>query len=249
MLWWEPPTSVTPVLIVEKSKNRHAHHTLEITLLRSTCILGKNTLPTRTVREFWVYAATVDFPSPEKPKKWGDQKSPKMTDWIIHGNVFSYSCCGTRMSDAPWQTAGSSAVWVIQSAAVWPRWPVRRTRLFCSVESRARLLRQGKSAQTLCLTNLTRREQRVEVQGNRGDHQTMQRTRARLLLLSDATSLLSLFLSLLPLSPSLSHFLSSSQDLRIGYWGCCYCCCCWITPYWPASLTLSPPVMGFNTGL
>lgn len=94
MLWCVPPTSVTLLLRVEKSNSRHA---LETTQLRSTCILGKNTLPTRTERVFWAYAATVDsFPllsriskkKNEKKKGGGNQKSPMLSDLIVHCNVF-----------------------------------------------------------------------------------------------------------------------------------------------------------------
>lgn len=90
MLWWVPPTPVTLMLRVEKSKSSHVQQAPETTQLRSTCILGTNNSPyTRTVRVFWAYAAaTVEFlSSPEKPdmkeggkKDGGNQKSPMLAD-------------------------------------------------------------------------------------------------------------------------------------------------------------------------
>lgn len=108
------------------------------------------------------------------------------------------SCsAGVGRGDALWQTAESSAMWVIQSAAVWPRWPVRCTPLCRATESGARVHRHGKSSRSLRLADLSHGEHRVEVLGGeRGDHQTMQRTRARPLQLNEATGLLSHFLSL-----------------------------------------------------
>lgn len=67
MLWWVPPTSVTRR--VEKSKSRHAHHALETTQLRSTCILGKKYPPYAHSASFglmlppWIF-----FFPPENPK-------------------------------------------------------------------------------------------------------------------------------------------------------------------------------------
>lgn len=88
MLWWVPPTPVTLVLRLEKSKSRHAHHALETTQLRSTCILGKkNTLPTRRVRVFELYAATVDFRPPQNPTKNEKQKGERG-----EGEIKSHLC-------------------------------------------------------------------------------------------------------------------------------------------------------------
>lgn len=76
MLWWVPPTSVTLVLRVEKSKSRHAQHALETTQLRSTCILGEKHPPfARTTASLELYAATVDLPPvslslPVNPREW-----------------------------------------------------------------------------------------------------------------------------------------------------------------------------------
>lgn len=71
MLWWLPPTFATLVLKVDQSNSRHAHHAQ----LRFTCILGKNILPSRTMRVWWLYAATVDFAlwenTPQKMTRWG----------------------------------------------------------------------------------------------------------------------------------------------------------------------------------
>lgn len=73
MLWWVPPTSVTVVLRVEKSKRRHTHHAVEIAQLRSTCILGKDTLRTRAKRSFGLMLPPWNPPParpppPENPK-------------------------------------------------------------------------------------------------------------------------------------------------------------------------------------
>lgn len=75
MLWWLPPTPVTQVLRVEKSTSRHAHHALESTQLRSTCILGKKHPPYAHTASFWAYAATVDLSLP--PSLQRIQKSEK----------------------------------------------------------------------------------------------------------------------------------------------------------------------------
>lgn len=91
-------------------------------------------------------------------------------------------------------------LWVIQSAAVWPRWTVRCTRLCCSAESRARLLRQVKST-----SHAESGERRLRGEQGRSSNAAAHYG-ARLRLLSDVTSLLSL-----PFSP----FLSLSRTLSL----------------------------------
>lgn len=73
MLWWVPPTSVTLVLRVEKSRSRHVHHTMETTQLVSTCILGKRWRETKyppyaLTASLGLDVASVDvLPPPEDP--------------------------------------------------------------------------------------------------------------------------------------------------------------------------------------
>lgn len=229
MLWWVPPTSLTLELRVEKSKSRHA---LETTQLRSTCILGKNT------SEFRAYATTVDFFSPFRESK-NEKKKGKLPE--IKSHLSCVQLFLVRDADERCALANGR----ILSCVSYPK--CRDVALLTGAVHTA-LLPGGKSSSTPPTGKVRSaplfdrpHPQRVEVQGKPG-RSSNDVARARLLLLSDATSLLSHSLSL-TFSPPYS------QDLSIGYWGCCYCCC-WITPYFSLSfrLSLSPPLMVSNTG-
>lgn len=136
MLWWVPPTPVTLVLRLEKSKSRHAHHALETTQLRSTCILGKkNTLPTRRVRVFELYAATVDFRPPQNPTKMKNKKGrggrgkSKVTyaDWLNHSSQNMFSCSWRGDADERRAFGKRQLCELSKVPRCGPRWPVRCT--------------------------------------------------------------------------------------------------------------------------
>ncbi|KAI9530647.1 hypothetical protein NQZ68_000137 [Dissostichus eleginoides] len=103
----------------------------------------------------------------ERERKEGDGRNQKSeVTYAVRLNR-SWQCVLLfleRDAVEPWQTAAVS----YPKCRGVTRSPVRCTRLCCTAESRALLLRQGKSFQLLCLTDLTRKEQRVEVPGEPG---------------------------------------------------------------------------------
>lgn len=104
ILWWVPPTVATLVLRVEKSKSRHAHHALETSRLRFTCILGKKKTPSP-----FAHAASLGalccrrgFPPPENPppkkiekvkilREKTNKQTKKKKSKVIHADRLNHS--------------------------------------------------------------------------------------------------------------------------------------------------------------
>lgn len=104
ILWWVPPTVATLVLRVEKSKSRHAHHALETSRLRFTCILGQkeNTLSLRARCEFggfmlppWISPSRESPPKKIEKVKILREKTNKQTkikkSKVIHADRLNHS--------------------------------------------------------------------------------------------------------------------------------------------------------------
>lgn len=198
MLWCVPPTLASLTLKVEKSKTRPAHHAPESSPLLHTCIFSRNIL---LPCELVALCRHREFP-PENPEKQEDLFSfngeiDTQPCWQIQ--LFSLrGCCGTRRNRLS-KRAESTAERDIQSAAARPRRTVR----YGARSLAPRLHRQVKSAQAL-------RCDRAECApcaewrsgGGKRPSNDAALWRARLLFLSDVTSLLSL--TLLPPFPQLT---------------------------------------------
>lgn len=188
------------MLKVEKSKSRHAQDALESSTLLYTCILSKKTVPVRTVT-FGALCSHRGFPSRESKKWKGGGEIINHQSKVIHADRVNRSlqCVQllTLTSNVREKNGRTLSCGVIQSAAVWPRRTVRCARLYCSEVKSAHTI---SGAHTHCAHSGDSGEQ-----GKTSNDAALQR--ARLLLLSDVTSLLSHPLSpvSLPLSRSLSH--------------------------------------------
>lgn len=139
MLWWVPPTPVTLVLRLEKSKSRHAHHALETTQLRSTCILGKKKYPPDAQSaSFWALCCHRGFPSStesnknEKQKGEGGEGEIKShLCWLTKSFIANMFSCSWR-GDADERRAfgkrqDPQLCELSKVPRCGPRWPVRCT--------------------------------------------------------------------------------------------------------------------------
>ena len=154
MLWWVPPTSVTLVLRVEKSKSRHAHHALETTQLRSTCILGEKHPPLHAQLRVWSFMLPPWISPPvflsqwiqengkekEKGGKQRRERESKVTyaDRLKH----SWQCVQLFLvRDAPWRSGG---ILLLCELSKVPRCgPADRRRAHGSVAARRKVERDS----------------------------------------------------------------------------------------------------------
>lgn len=216
MLWWVPPCPLALMLRVERSKTIQAKKALvERAQLRSTCILGTKKITPPFARNFQLIFATVDLNSNPDLQA---VKSTSHLRWLTKSFV---AVCAALQLVRDARFCAASRGWnKRKKRQVPPAVRVIQSAHGCVTTSEVELYSSGnrESVQRLWLAKLTHWEPTVQVWG--GTWELIKRCSAkgaRLLLLSDATTL-----------HSLTHTHTHLSLRMWGCWGCQYCC--WMTP-------------------